>query len=997
MKRLYISAFILAMAVSACQEIVEPMASVSDGSMEFNLISPGSQTKAFGDRFVSSDKIGVFVTDYVDDETPMPLQVSGNRANNLSLTFDGTSWTPEEKVYWGTGKSDVYAYYPYLETVTDVNSQPFSVSLDQSTKRTNDALGGYEASDFLWAKATGVVQKDGAVNLAMKHILSKLTVKIVAGEDYIGSLPEDASVLLHSTVAAARVDLETGSAVKDPYAGAKSIQMNKLGIRKVSGVESIVYEAIVVPQMLQTTVPLFEINSKSVSYLVEDAFNFRPGVSYTYTITLNTSTNAIKVEIGCELEDWNSTGDDDEGEEGGSEGEDGEEGDDGINYTNLSSEGTANCYIVSEAGAYKYKAVQGNMDATVGNVKTVEVLWETFGTDVTPNVGDLVASTSYKDGYIRFTTPETYKEGNALIAAKNSAGTILWSWHIWFTDQPEVHAYDNQAGMMMDRNLGATSAEPGQVGTLGLLYYWGRKDPFMGSSSISESLDAASTGKWVVQTGYVAGNYIDVIESNPTTVYKDCGYAYGSIWTSVKTTSDPCPVGWQVPNGGENGFWAKADLMATEMDWDNMGMFFNVTYPGLTWYPMAGYRSAEGQLVNVGAVAIYSGHSGNEYARSMMFRNNEFHCNDGWWYNNMNYDTREAAFSVRCYREYDESLLPESAAPNISLSEAVNLSSKGTANSYIVSQAGTYSFPTVKGNSSESIGAAVAASVVWESFGTEEKPLKGDLISGAICENGMVYFKTADVFKEGNALIAAKDADGKILWSWHIWMTDEPKEQVYYNDAGIMMDRNLGAVNAKFGEDGVMGLRYQWGRKDPFMGEVQAPDGMRTLNSTYLWPRGEQHPESPLEYSISHPTVLMGWRNYGDWIYVDALNRVDNTRWQSEKTIYDPCPAGWRVPDGGEESVLAKAYGSVYGHMIGSGGNYVGFLGEDYIYYPNAGYYYHQFIDTGYWTITPHPRKNETADINILNCSGNNVDYISINMDWYSSRANRHYIRCQKE
>ena len=104
MKRLYISAFILAMAVSACQEIVEPMASVSDGSMEFNLISPGSQTKAFGDRFVSSDKIGVFVTDYVDDETPMPLQVSGNRANNLSLTFDGTSWTPEEKVYWGTGK-----------------------------------------------------------------------------------------------------------------------------------------------------------------------------------------------------------------------------------------------------------------------------------------------------------------------------------------------------------------------------------------------------------------------------------------------------------------------------------------------------------------------------------------------------------------------------------------------------------------------------------------------------------------------------------------------------------------------------------------------------------------------------------------------------------------------------------------------------------------------------------------------------------------------------
>lgn len=975
------------MAVSACQEIIEPTEIISDGTMVFNPIAPGAQTKAFGDTFVATDKIGVYVTDYVEDTTPMPLQVSGNRANNLALTYDGATWTPEEKVYWGTGKSDVYAYYPYMDNVTDVNYQSFSVALDQSTKRTEKALGGYEASDFLWAKSTGVAQKDGTVNLAMKHILSKLTVKIVAGEDYIGSLPEDASVLIHSTVAAARVDLESGGIVKDPHAGAESIQMNKIGVRTVGGVESVVYEAIVVPQMLETTVPLFEINSKSVSYLVEDSFNFRPGISYVYTITLNTSTNAIKVEIGCELEDWNSTGNAGDDEEGGSDEGDEEGEDDGINYANLSSEGTANCYVVSESGSYKFKAVQGNLDATVGNVKTVEVLWETFGTDEMPNVGDLIASVSYKDGYIRFTTPEVYREGNASIAAKNSAGTILWSWHIWFTDQPELHVYDNKAGIMMDRNLGATSAEPGQVGTLGLLYYWGRKDPFLGSSSISESIEAASTGKWYVSSmPETMGNVADLLESNPTTVY--LGHSAGTSWNSEKTTTDPCPVGWRVPTGGSNGFWAKADIMATEMDWGNYGMNFNVTYPDMTWYPMTGCR-VNGQLENVGQVTFCLG-AYNRQPRALVIRQNEFSCNAG-------HDEYYSALSVRCYKDYDESLLPESVLPDISISEAVNLSSEGTANCYVVSQAGTYSFPTVKGNSSESIGSAVMASVVWESFGTEQKPSKGDLITAAVCENGKVYFKTADVFKEGNALIAAKDADGKILWSWHIWMTDEPQEQQYYNDAGIMMDRNLGAVNARFGEDGVMGLRYQWGRKDPFMGQVLAPDGLITLSSTYLWPRDGQYVDSPMEYSISHPTVALAHRDWGDWLITPSINQVDNTRWQAEKTIYDPCPAGWRVPDGGETSVWAKAFGDIYSHTIGEGGNYSGFLGDDHIYYPNGGYYYGIHTDTGYWTITPHPRKNETADINILNCSGDNKNNIWLYLDWYRGRADRCYIRCQKQ
>ena len=58
---------------------------------------------------------------------------------------------------------------------------------------------------------------------------------LVAGEDYIGSLPEDATIHLHSTVSNARIDLEKGSVVKDPYSGAKSIKMRNLGIKTYDG------------------------------------------------------------------------------------------------------------------------------------------------------------------------------------------------------------------------------------------------------------------------------------------------------------------------------------------------------------------------------------------------------------------------------------------------------------------------------------------------------------------------------------------------------------------------------------------------------------------------------------------------------------------------------------------------------------------------------------------------------------------------------------------
>ena len=238
------------------------------------------------------------------------------------------------------------------------------------------------------------------------------------------------------------------------------------------------------------------------------------------------------------------------------------------NGVDLSKNGTANSYIISAAGSYKFTPTKGNSNESVGTIDFAEVLWESFGTDVTPTVGDLVKNAKYEDGVISFDASDL--EGNAVIAAKDASGNILWSWHIWLTDQPEGQEYYNNAGTMMDRNLGATSATPGDVGAIGLLYQWGRKDPFLGSSSISSNTIAKSTIAWPSSVSSKSNGTIAYATANPTTFIKynsnnyDWYYTGSSStdntrWTeSSKSIYDPCPSGWRVPNGGDNGIWSKA-------------------------------------------------------------------------------------------------------------------------------------------------------------------------------------------------------------------------------------------------------------------------------------------------------------------------------------------------------------------------------------------------------------------------------------------------------
>ena len=138
------------------------------------------------------------------------------------------------------------------------------------------------------------------------------------------------------------------------------------------------------------------------------------------------------------------------------------------------------------------------------------------------------------------------------------------------TDKPEDQVYLNGAGTMMDRNLGATSATPGDVGALGLLYQWGR-----GTSSNSKDTftpAATSPAEWPAPVKSDENNgTIEYAVANPTLFItqndKNEDWHFTGDKTmddtrwkpSVKTIYDPCPPGYMVPVGDDkDGIWAKA-------------------------------------------------------------------------------------------------------------------------------------------------------------------------------------------------------------------------------------------------------------------------------------------------------------------------------------------------------------------------------------------------------------------------------------------------------
>lgn len=288
---LYISVALSILGLASCSndDSTEAPKSAKETPMTFDARHPG-QTRATATDFEEGDKIGLYIA-----KADMPLEIGGNTVNNEPLTLTSTTWTPSQKLFWDEGTYNAYAYYPYM-SVTSIEDQPVSVATDQSKAATDGEMSAYEASDLLYAQNKGLTASISPVTLTFKHIMSKLTIRLVKGEDFEGDMPTDAEIFIHNTVPTATVDLSAGIVTRDVKGKRTTIKA-----RQESDFQ---FGAIIVPQRLDNRVPLVEVVMKGVSYLFESKFLFKPGIDHLVNLVITDNPEQVKIEVGGEVENW---------------------------------------------------------------------------------------------------------------------------------------------------------------------------------------------------------------------------------------------------------------------------------------------------------------------------------------------------------------------------------------------------------------------------------------------------------------------------------------------------------------------------------------------------------------------------------------------------------------------------------------------------------------------------------------------------------------------
>ena len=255
-----------------------------------------------------------------------------------------------------------------------------------------------------------------------------------------------------------------------------------------------------------------------------------------------------------------------------------------------------------------------------------------------------------------------------------------------------------------------------------------------------------------------------------------------------------------------------------------------------------------------------------------------------------------------------------------------NLSANATANTYIVStNAGYYRFnATIKGNggpdplAKDGIATTInpedisGVTVLWEqgeSAGEAIKQTSGNYDISYSATTGFVTFSKPSSTERTACVAIFRDGSGgsegvydkekdEILWSWLLWVVASGPSEVQYSGK-YFMDRNLGSAQISNKPNYQRGFLFQWGRKDAFSASA---DSNTNNNLYYFSPRAADvftvylDEVKSMAYTIAHPTarIVCLTATTHSWM---PESEYSKRPWREDvKTIYDPCPPGWRVP-----------------------------------------------------------------------------------------------------
>ena len=227
---------------------------------------------------------GLYMVNYVDGQ-PDELLGTNNYVNNQLLIWENDTWTTDTPIYWNDmeTRADFYAYAPYQTTVDNARQMTFSVKTDQRDD------GNFALSDLLWGTVQGQSPTSNGFNLTLTHMLSQLTVNVIADIGFSENelKASDVSVTIGGTRTSATIDLQTG-VVNVLNGSAEDV--------KCHSNDDLSYTAILIPQQVPFS-NLIQVDWQGNRYTLQNAFRLEAQRQYTLTVKLKKTQSGFDIGI----------------------------------------------------------------------------------------------------------------------------------------------------------------------------------------------------------------------------------------------------------------------------------------------------------------------------------------------------------------------------------------------------------------------------------------------------------------------------------------------------------------------------------------------------------------------------------------------------------------------------------------------------------------------------------------------------------------------------